>query len=561
MLKRLHISQFVIIDELELDLGNGLTTLTGETGAGKSILLDALGLVTGDQGEVDMIRQGSERSRIDAKFTVDAKSPLWEIIAAREILPAAELEITRILNRDGKEEITMNGKAIDVDLSREVGLHLLEIHGQFANHDLLKPEKQRELLDLFGGHRDLVVGTREAFHDVKRAEAALEEEKNFIALAGQDRDFLAKSVAEMRKLATKEGEYDQLVLLHQELLQTKRISEMLQSLQAQLVAGSGAGRALAQANHILSRQQGLDTEILATLTGHMKTALEQTNLGVDEVIRLMPLYELDHDKLKKTEERLEWMQKIAETHETEPAKIPALYETLGAKLKRLLDAVANLGKLQDKVLDAKRRYKEQAQLLSKARKKAGFEMGTAIKAELAPLRLASVEFLVDVNDMPGNLWGEHGIDEVNYTARTNPGMPFSTIAKTASGGELARMMLALKMILQRVQLTPTLIFDEVDTGIGGAAAAAVGERLARLAKQAQVLVVTHSAQVAARGDHHLNVAKKSDGKKTTSNVRMLAVQERIDEIGRMLAGDVVTPEAQAAAKSLLDESARAAASR
>lgn len=562
MLKHLEISQFVIIDELTLNLPSGLTVLTGETGAGKSILLDALGLTFGDAADAGMVRTGASAATITGKFTPPANHErLWQVLAEYGFERTADIIIRRVIHADGKDEPTLNGKPITIEALKDIGSNLVEIHGQFANHDLLQPEKQRELLDLFGGYRELVQGTANEWKNLKAAEAKLEEEKKFIAFASQDRDFLTKSCAEFKKMKLVEGEFQQLNEKHQELLQIKRINEMLQGIQAYLVAGSGATRALAQANHILTKQTSVDGNIMGKITEHMHEAQRHVNATVDEVIRLMPSYEVDMPLLAKTEERLNLMKKIAAQHEVEPDQLLDVYKQMDARLTRLLNAINNLSALQDKVTEAKKNYREKSQLLSKARKKAAADLAVAIKGELALLRLGSVEFVVDVNDMPGNMWGPHGIDEVNYTARTNPGSPFGTIAKIASGGELARMMLGLKVILQQVQHISTLVFDEVDTGVGGPTAAAVGERLAKLALSAQVLVVTHSPQVASRGAQHLNVSKRNDGKTTTSTVRELPENERINEIARMLAGDTLTPEAVANAKSLLAESARATATR
>lgn len=557
MLKQLKISQFVIIDEVNLDFKPGLTTLTGETGAGKSIMLDALGLVLGDAGEPDMIRNGSNEALITAVIEVNDKHPLGDILKKHKLPEAPQLTIKRLLNRDGRNESSVNGQNVELDVLKEIGATLIEIHGQFANQNIMDPNYQRDALDSFGGYKDVLHGTTNAWHELRALEKALEDEKKFMANAAAERLELTTLVGEMKALKAKPGEYEQMRIDQKELRRQKAVAETLQSVQAQMVAGSGAERSLSGASRIIEKQKDLDAEVLGPLADKLAKALEHAREATTELFNLMPRYEVDVERLHKIEERIVKFDKLAAKKEADPATLPQMFIELDARLKRILAAPERIKELEDKVMTARGTYLKNSQALSKARTKAAKELSEAITNEFKPLKLGSAEFLVEVTELGSNRWGPTGINEVVYTARTNFGMPFGSIAKTASGGELARMILALKVILQAVQVTTTLIFDEVDTGIGGAAAAAVGERIAKLADNTQVLVITHSPQVASRGDQHLNVSKSSDGTKTTTSVVALTENERTDEIARMLSGDTITPEAKAAALSLINEAVKA----
>jgi DNA repair protein RecN (Recombination protein N) len=561
MLKQLSISQFVIIDEVVLDFKSGLTTLTGETGAGKSIMLDALGLVLGDAGEPDMIRMGADQAVIRAVIEAPASHPMWDILKKHNLSAASQLTIGRVLGRDGKNESTVNGQSVELEVLKEIGATLIEIHGQFANQNIMDPVYQRDSLDSFGGYKELLKGTSDAWYTLRGLEKDLEEEKKFMANASAERIELTTLVAELKLLKPKAGEYAQMAADQKELTRQKMIGETLQSVQAQLVAGSGAERSLSGASRIIDKQKDLDPEVLGPLSEKLALALKHAQDSTTELFRLMPSYDVDIERLHKTEERIKKFNLIAQKKEADPHTLDELFVKLDARLKRILAAPELIKALEDKVMSARGDYLKMSQSLSKARTKAAVELSAAITNEFKPLKLGSAEFQVEVTELGSNRWGPTGINEVLYTARTNLGMPFNSIAKTASGGELARMILALKVILQAVQVTTTLIFDEVDTGIGGAAAAAVGERIAKLADKTQVLVITHSPQVASRGDQHLNVSKSSDGQKTTTNVVMLTTEERTDEIARMLSGDTITPEAKAAALSLINEATRAAQAR
>jgi DNA repair protein RecN (Recombination protein N) len=461
--------------------------------------------------------------------------------------------LRRVLGREGRNESYLNGQPVELDVMQELGATLIEIHGQFANVNIMDPVHQRAMLDSFGGYKDLLKGTENAWITLRALEKALDDEKRFMANAAAERIELTAMVAEMKKMKIKTGEYEQMVIDQRELTRQKLVGECLQSVQAQMVAGNGAERSLSGASRIIDKQKFLDADVLEPLSIKIAQALQFARDATTELFNIMPNYEVDIERLHKIEARLERCNKIAAKRDVDPHTLPEVYIVLDARLNRILAAPELIKELEDKVMVARGEYLKNSQALSKERIKAAKELSEAITKEFQPLKLGSAAFLVEVNELPSHQWGPTGINEIIYTARTNFGMPFSTIAKTASGGELARMILALKVILQAVQVTTTLIFDEVDSGIGGSAAAAVGERIAKLADDTQVLVITHSPQVAARGEHHLSVSKSSDGYKTTTHVQALTEEERRTEVARMLAGDTITPEARAAAISLINE--------
>ncbi len=555
MLKQLTIREFVIIKELTLKFQQGLSVVTGETGAGKSILLDALGLILGDEADHEAVRYGADHSEVEALFDVPGGCAARKFLAENNIPddPGKPIFVERHVNAGGGDTARVNGAAVDREVLVNLGMTLAEIHGQFANQGILDPARQLTFLDQFGNYRDLLARVRAAWDEMKRIEKALNDERAFMAQTADERITLTKTVAEMKKLKIKRGEYAELDEKQKELTKIKNIGEMLQAVQAQLVAGSGAERALIQANRLHERTRHFDPEALANLERHLGQSLQSTRDATAELQILMPNYEIDTSALIAVEERLAAFRRLSELHDSPPEEIMDLYERLSARLLRIQNAANLIAQLEDQLMDARREYNTNAQALSKARKIAARELSTAITGEFPPIRLGQAEFRVEVEDLPNNLWGPLGINAAVYTARTNKGSPFGAIARIASGGELARMILALKVILQRLQQTPTLIFDEIDTGVGGATAAAVGQRIALLAGDTQVLVVTHSPQVASRGTGHMVVSKGEINDVTYTQVKSLSPEERIEEIARMIAGAEVTRQARDAAISLLKE--------
>jgi DNA repair protein RecN (Recombination protein N) len=561
MLKRLTIEQFVIIDRLELDFKPGLTVLTGETGAGKSILLDAMGQILGEASAPEAIRAGSTEAKLSATFAPPSDNPVWKFLRDNNLADPAQGEFTiyRTVVLVGEDEIKIGEKPVSVDLLNKLGTYLVEIHGQFANQSLLDPDNQLKLLDLSGAFPpEIFDNVRNALHDVRRYTQELQEENDFLANHKREAPKIEEVVRQFEKLGMKTGFIEETKKKYDRLLTAKVTSEAFQDILAQLIAANGVVMTLSSANNILTRNKNLDTNKMATLSEHLTTSLEHARAAVTEMRRIAPEYDIDTAPIYALEDILGGLQKISKEHKIKFDDLAEYYEVQSTKLNRIKGGREKIAELQDLLIKSKNTYRHHAHILTEKRTAAGLVLSQAITAELAPLKLARAEFSVKVEEQANMPWTELGLNKVTFTARMNPGQPFSPVSETASGGELARLILALKVVLQKVQTTTTLVFDEVDTGIGGAAAAAVGERIAQLADKTQVLVITHSPQVASRNDQHLHVAKQSDGITTTSSVRMLPVNESIDEISRMLAGDVITPESHAAAKSLVDEAKAAA---
>lgn len=575
MLTRLTIEQFVIIDRLELNFSSGLTVLTGETGAGKSILLDALGLILGDPPSPTAVRQGAEQSVIEALFTLPSSSLVWKFLSDNGMADAAqkELLIRRILKAQSEDDsggedekqdhglMEINGRPVDLEFLKKTGTFLCEIHGQHANQSLMDPSNQMYLLDLSASFPPgTLQNVAQALHDYRRYSKEKDEEAIFYSRNIQSLQRLEALAARFEAIGLKNSSIEEIEAEYERLLTAFESSEAFREITSNLIASDGAVKALMAASMTLDRHKNLDPEKMKNLATFLADALKNARAAVAEANRLAPEYDIDTRPLRQYKDKLSSLRKMADELEVAYEDLPAYYEDLATKCHRLRNGRARIAKLTEMAKKAEHDYRRHAHVLTEQRTIAGKALSAAINEGLPPLKLMGAEFKVLVEEVPDDPWTELGFNRVTFTARMNPGMPFSPIAETASGGELARLVLALKVVLQEILTIPTLVFDEVDTGIGGGAAAAVGERLALLAGNTQVLVITHSPQVASRGDQALHVSKKSDGLTTTSVIRVLTQEERIDEVSRMLAGDTITEESSAAAKKLLEE-ARAAAAR
>lgn len=562
MLKKFKIEQFVIIDKLELDFQSGLTILTGETGAGKSILLDALGYILGEDANPDSIRAGATESIFEATFNPIPTHPVWSVLMQNGLVskPGGEFMVYRTLKSSGGGDIRLNGKPIDDETLKKIGVTIVEIHGQFANQSIMDPQNQLTWLDLSGAFpKEVFTNVIDALRDVNRFTQELEDENVFLARhKGRELIRLQGIGKEFDKIGMKKNFHIEAKEEYARLLTAKETMEAFQAILGQLVSANGVVVSLSTANKILARQQNVDKEKVARLGQLLESSLANARDAVTEMGLVSPEYEIDTAPLYRFQEILNTMNKICKDNKITFEDLSDYYEEVTGKLERVARGQETIKRLQESLIQAKNNYRHHAHILSEKRKVAGKALSEAITKELAPIKLLKAEFVVDVVENVNMPWTERGLNEVTFTARMNPGMPFSPISETASGGELARLILALKVVLQRVQATPTLVFDEIDTGIGGAAAAAVGDRIALLADTTQVLVITHSPQVASRGHQHLYISKKTDGASTTSQVRELSMDQRIEEVSRMLAGEKLTQESNAAAQSLINEAKEAA---
>ncbi|MCE8008907.1 DNA repair protein RecN [Aestuariivita sp.] len=548
MLRALEIRDMLIIDRLELELRPGLNVLTGETGAGKSILLDSLGFVLGWRGRAELVRQGAEQGEVVAVFELPAAHPARAVLQDAGLPAGDELILRRINTSDGRKTAWINDRRASGEVLRALSDVLVELHGQHDDRGLLNPRGHRALLDAFGGYGATQTLVRRAWTgltDARKALTALQEE---VAAARAEEDFLRHAVAELDGLDPQPGEEASLDTRRRRMQGAERIRDDIARAH-QLLGPEAAEGALGDAARWLDGVMDQAGEALTAPMAALSRALVElgeAQAGVEDVLHSLEFNPAD---LEEAEERLFAIRALARKHGVAPDDLNGFAEGLRTRLAALDAGDAELGTLEQALRDAQAAYDTAAAALSLARAKAATRLDKAVMAELAPLKMdrAAFETLIDPADP-----GPDGRDMVTFTVATNPGAPAGPLGKIASGGELSRFLLALKVCLTGTESGRTLIFDEIDRGVGGATADAVGRRLADLARTGQVLVVTHSPQVAARGAHHWRVEKRVRQGVTLSTVTPLPAPERVDEIARMLAGDTVTEEARAAARALLE---------
>lgn len=552
MLTALAISNIVLIDALDLDFGGGLGVLTGETGAGKSILLDALGLALGVRADSGLVRQGCERGQVTASFTAPTQdSALAALLAANDLeIEAGEpLIIRRTLRADGGSRAFVNDQPCSAALLREIGASLVEIHGQHDDRGLFAPAGHRALLDAFARTDTSAVA---AAHGAwKAAEARLEATRAALAEAERDRDWLAHCVAELTALSPQPGEEASLAAERAAMQQGEKIADDLEAVLAAFEGSESGPAQLRAAARRLDRLAG-GHPLLAEALAALDRALIEAGEAEDRLAEAGRALEFDPARLEAAETRLFELRAIARKHGCQPDALADLTGELTARLDAIDGGAGGLAAQEAEVAALAAAYTHAAGELSDTRRMAASRLDAAVAGELKPLKLDAARFQTAVERLPAERWGPDGMDRVEFLIATNPGAPFAPLIKIASGGELSRFILALKVALAEEGGADTIIFDEIDRGVGGAVAAAIGERLARLARGKQLLAVTHSPQVAAKGAVHYQIAKASDGLVTRTSVRLLDVEERREEIARMLSGAEVTDEARAQAVRLLE---------
>jgi DNA repair protein RecN (Recombination protein N) len=547
MLSRLSIRDVVLIDLLELEFGPGLGVLTGETGAGKSILLDALGLALGMRADSALVRAGQSQAAVSVAFEVAPDHPALALLdengLARE--PGEPLMIRRIVKADGGSRAFVNDQAVSAGLLRELGASLVEIHGQHDDRGLLNPRGHRALLDGFG--RIDTGATGGAWAGVQAAETRLAEAQAVHETAERDREWLAHAVAELDQAAPEAGEEAELAGARAAMQAGARLGDELAVIMA-LIQGSEGGLAqLRQAARRLDRIAP-EHDALAEALSALDRAVIEAAEGEDALEKARQALTYDPQRLEEAEARLFDLRALARKHRVEADALPALREDLRGKLAAIEAGGEQLAALAADVAAARAAYDDAAAALTQARIAAAARLDAAVAGELAPLKLGEARFRTVLAPAEP---GASGRDRVEFEVSTNPGAPFGPLVRIASGGELSRFILALKVALAEEGGATTMIFDEIDRGVGGAVASAIGERLHRLAATGQVLVVTHSPQVAARGATHLLIEKSHDGLVTRTGVRQLDAGRRREEIARMLSGAEITDEARAQAGRLL----------
>jgi DNA repair protein RecN (Recombination protein N) len=548
MLRGLDIRDMLIIDHLSLEFSSGLNVLTGETGAGKSILLDSLGFVLGWRGRADLVRSGQDQGEVSALFDLGQTHPARAVLQKAGIPIEDELIVRRVNSRDGRKTAWINDRRVSGEVLRAVSEHLIELHGQHDDRGLLDPKGHRDLLDTFGGHDDMLTTVSAAYSALRAAEKDLRTAEAAQEKLRAEEEFLRHAVDELQKLAPEAGE-------EAELDSRRRLMQGAEKIRAdiahavQALGREGAEGMMSDAMRWLDGAadavEGRLEEPLAALSRAM-VELDDAAQGVETCFDAL---EFNPHDLELAEERLFAIRALARKHNIAPDELPTLAQDLTAKLDLLDMGAGGLKDLNAAVAAAKAAYDEAAGVLSRARKSAAQALDLAMGAELVPLKMERAVFTTQVKDADPSAIG---VDQVDFVVATNPGAPAGSLAKIASGGELSRFLLALKVSLSRDGAQNTMIFDEIDRGVGGATADAVGRRLSRLAQDAQVLVVTHSPQVAALGDRHFQVAKQQSADMTLSRVDLLSDTARVDEIARMISGDTITTEARAAARTLIE---------
>ncbi len=552
MLCSLSIRNVVLIDKLDLEFSSGLSVLTGETGAGKSILLDSLGLALGNRAETSLIRKGEDKLSVTAVFSLPEQGhPLFDFAKEYDLDLEDEIIIKRTLDTNGKGKIFINDQQVSLKVLKELGRFLVEVHGQFDNQGLLNPTLHRGILDGYGQYKAEQNTVAEKYRLYKQAVQKRQDTEKNLAEAKQEEENLRCWVDELEKLKPVAGEQEELSARRTEMMNAEKLLENLNTAYVSLTQSADVVSAVRHAQAAIERANRLvqgKFDILAE-------SLEQTLINADESLRQIEeassSVSLSQSEIDNIEQRLFALRAAARKHQVGIDDLPLVLEEMRQKLSTIELGEDGLNELLKQEEQAKLEYVKAAEALSEKRRRAAADLDWKVMAELPPLKMEKARFVTQVEKLPESAWNEQGFDSVTFTVSTNPNSPQGPLNKIASGGELARFMLALKVNLAACGGCQTMIFDEVDAGVGGATAQAVGERLARLGQDVQVLLVTHSPQVAACGKHHYKVEKKTVDNITTTYVRELSPEERHEEIARMLAGEHITDEARAAAKVLL----------
>lgn len=552
MLARLSIRDIVLIERLDIDFLKGLAVLTGETGAGKSILLDAFALALGGRGDASLVRHGVDQGQVTAVFDVPKKHPANAILRDNGFEDSGEMILRRVQFADGRTRAFLNDQAISVQTLKAVGTTLVEIHGQHDERALVDTATHRRLLDAFAAlEKD--VSAIETLWDARRtARTALDEHHAGMARAAREADYLRHASEELKKLNPQDGEETSLAERRSVMMQGEKIAEDLREALAAVAGPQSPISTLAAAVRRLERRAGTAPALIEPAVRAMDAAINAMEDADQHLNAALVAADFDPHELERIEERLFALRAAARKYSTPVDGLAALAQRYASDVA-LIDAGADqLKVLETAVAAADKAYDAAAQKLSAARIKAAEKLNRAVNAELAPLKLERAKFSTQI-ESDASSPGAQGFDRVEFWVQTNPGTKPGPLMKVASGGELSRFLLALKVVLSDRGSAPTLVFDEIDTGVGGAVADAIGARLARLAEKVQVMAVTHAPQVAARADQHLLISKDAldKGRRVATRVATLAKDHRREEIARMLAGAEITAEARAAAERLL----------
>lgn len=548
MLRQLAISNVVLVDRLELEFEPGLGALTGETGAGKSILLDALGLALGVRADAGLVRSGQETASVSAEIDLPPNhaAAVWLADQGLELESGEPLILRRTLRSDGGSRAFIGSGAVAAGKMRDIGGLLVEVHGQHDDRGLLNPKGHRELLDAYGKLDAQDVA--DAWSKVVAIENELGRTRANAMIAERDREWLEHACAEIEQLAPEDGEETRLAEERASMQAGQKAGESLTGLDELLGGSEGALALLRQAARRIERG-AVDHHLLAEALAALDRAVIEASEADDRIARAAEALAFDPGRLEQVESRLFEIRALARKHRVEPDALAGLGEQMRQQLATINAGGEHIAELDRQLVEARERYAVVAEQLSRKRQEAAARLDAAVATELAPLKLDAAKFRTVVASAE---LGPAGIDRVEFEISTNPGAPFGPLTRIASGGELSRFILALKVALAEAGTAATMIFDEVDRGVGGAVASAIGERLSRLAQRSQVLVVTHSPQVAARASCHYRIEKSHGADGTRTTVRKLDYDERREEIARMLSGASITDEARAQAAKLME---------
>ena len=553
MLKSLSIKNVVLIESLDIDFSKGLTVLSGETGAGKSILLDSLGLLLGGKSETSLIRNGADKLSVTGVFEVHKTNKIFEIAEKHSLDIDDDIIIKRIITSDGKNKILFNDQAITLKLLKELSQNLIEIHGQHDNQGLLNQEYHLSILDNYGNYQKEIDLTKQAYAQYKKTLKELKQKEEHFNFIKTEEENLTHWIKELEKVSPKKEEEEELKIRRSELINAEKIIEKLNTAYSYLNGNISIIEQLTKARNAISRAN----EIVNGKYQDLEESIENYLYGLNDVISQIEScssdISLNTNEIDNIETRLFQLRDLAKKHQTDVDLLPEKLEELKKDLNNIQYGEEEIETLRQTVQTLKADYQKKSQHLSDLRLNIARNLDKNISKELPPLKMEKARFETCITQKTEDHWDETGWDDVCFKVSTNPNTPLGALNKIASGGELSRFMLALKVNLAQKTNEETLIFDEIDTGIGGATAEAVGERLYKLSLNEQVLVVTHSPQVASFSTEHFKVEKKTTNNITTTYLTKLTKEEKIEEIARMLAGEVITKEARAAAEVLIKD--------
>ncbi len=550
MLSHVSIRDIVLIEKLDIDFVSGLSVLTGETGAGKSILLDALSLALGARGDASLVRHGVAQGQITAVFDVAAKHPARILLQTNDFDDNGDIVLRRVQAADGRSKVYINDQPASVTLLRELGKTLVEIHGQHDDRALVTPEAHREILDAFGGLNELVGHVRRAYADWRLAESNLLKHRARVEAAAREADYLRSSSDELTKLSPQPNEESSLADQRQSMMRIEKTASDINDASDILSGPASAIPTLSSLFRRLDRKKEEAPELITPIADALGLALDRLSDAQSAVETAIRAADFDPHILEKAEERLFALRAASRKFSVPVDKLADLAAKMRMDLNDLDAGADRLTAMEADAKDKQLAFDACAAELSAKRQIAAKALAGAVMSELPPLKLERAVFLADLQS-DKDARGADGIDTVEFYVQTNPGSRAGPMMKVASGGELSRFLLALKVALADRGSAPTLVFDEIDTGVGGAVADAIGQRLKRLSAKVQVLSVTHAPQVAARSDTHFLIAKSETAGKMSTSIRTMDRSARLEEIARMLSGAEITSEARAAAKSLM----------